>query len=95
MRSHAAVAANLLGSRELVDAVLDDHETAPLGDAEKALFTLIFKATRDASSIRREDVDAVRSAGWSDEAVFDAVTASAFFHFFNVWCDTLGVHPMP
>ncbi len=81
--------------KALVEAVLTDHRTAPLSEQEKALFTLVEKATEDAAAIRREDVEEARAAGWSDEAIYDAVTACAFFHFFNVWCDTLGVHEMP
>ncbi len=95
MGSHAAVAAQLLKDKDLVDAVLADYRTSPLSEPEKALFALVEKATRDASAIRREDVEEAKAAGWSDEAIFDAVTACAFFHFFNVWCDALGVHEMP
>ncbi|MFP5249937.1 MAG: carboxymuconolactone decarboxylase family protein [Acidobacteriota bacterium] len=44
-RSHAAVAAELLGSEELVQSVLDDLESAPLPEAEKALLRFARKMT--------------------------------------------------
>jgi alkylhydroperoxidase family enzyme len=78
-----------------VDAVLEDHLASPLEDREKALFTLVSKAARDAASIRREDLDRARESGWSDEALYDAITVCALFSYFNVWIDAAGVHPLP
>lgn len=37
------------------------------------------------------DVDAARQAGWSDEAIYDAVTVCALFRFYNTWTDGCGV----
>src|SRR5271169_3097219 len=45
-RSHAAVAAELLGSEELVSRVLDDLESAPLMETEKALLRFAYKMTK-------------------------------------------------
>jgi alkylhydroperoxidase family enzyme len=79
----------------LVDAVLDDYRTAPIGDAEKALFGFIDQMNRESTSIRREDVDAVKAAGWTDEALYDAITVCALFNFYNKWIDAAGVSDMP
>ena len=79
----------------MVAAVLDDHETAPITDAEKALFTFLRKVSVASSTVAREDVDSVRAAGWSDEAIYDAVTVCALFRFFNTWVDAAGVDDMP
>jgi uncharacterized peroxidase-related enzyme len=85
----------LLGDRELVRAVLHDFRAAPLTDAEKALFAYIDKVNRNPSQVRQEDVDAVKQAGWSDEAIYDAATVCALFNFYNRWIDATGVHDMP
>ena len=37
----------------------------------------------------------MRRAGWSDEALYDAITVCALFNFYNVWIDATGVHDMP
>jgi hypothetical protein len=50
---------------------------------------------RDSTTIRREDLDLARAAGWSDEALYDAITVCALFNFYNVWIDAAGVHDMP
>jgi alkylhydroperoxidase family enzyme len=78
-----------------VDAVLRDHLTAPISDKEKALFTFVEATNRASQEITRDDVDLVRAAGWSDEAIYDAVTVCALFNFYNVWVDATGVSDMP
>ena len=78
-----------------MDAVLRDHLTAPISDKEKALFTFMEATNRASQEITRDDVDLVRAAGWSDEAIYDAVTVCALFNFYNVWVDATGVSDMP
>lgn len=78
-----------------MDAVLEDHRTAPISEAERALFTFLEKVNRASPEVSEEDVEAVRAAGWSDEAIYDAVTVCALFNFYNVWVDATGVRDMP
>jgi alkylhydroperoxidase family enzyme len=78
-----------------VDAVLADYHTAPIDDAQKALFAFIEKMNAQSNAIRRDDVDRVRAAGWSDEAIYDAITVCALFKFYNAWIDATGVHDLP
>jgi len=85
----------LLGNRPLVTAVLQDYRTAPISDREKALFAFIEKVNRDSSRIREEDVAVVKAAGWSEEALYDAISVCALFNFYNTWIDATGVGDMP
>jgi uncharacterized peroxidase-related enzyme len=94
VESHAAGAAALLGDEALVRAVLADYRTAPISAAEKALLAFIEKVNEDAHSVGQPDVEALREAGWNDEAIFDAVTVCALFNFYNRWVDGTGVRPM-
>ena len=76
--------------------MLEDYRTAPISGAERALFAFIEKVNGPESSrLRREDVDEVKAAGWSDEAVYDAITVCALFNFYNKWIDGTGVCDMP
>lgn len=75
--------------------MLEDYQTAPLGAAERALFAFIEKMNRESTSIGQADVDAVKSAGWTDEALYDAITVCALFNFYNKWIDATGVGDMP
>lgn len=85
----------MLGDRPLVDAVLRDYRTAPIGDREKSLFAFLEKMNRESSRLRKEDIDEVKAAGWSDEALYDAITVCALFNFYNKWVDAAGVGDMP
>jgi hypothetical protein len=49
----------------------------------------------DSTSIGPSDVDAARKAGWSDEALYDAITVCSLFQFYNNWIDATGVADMP
>jgi hypothetical protein len=75
--------------------VLDDFRTAPIDDREKALFAFIEKMNRESNRLSPEDVQAVKAAGWSEEAIYDAITVCALFNFYNKWIDATGVSDMP
>jgi len=75
--------------------VLDDYRTAPIDDREKALFAFIEKMNAQSTSIGQEDHDALKTAGWTEEAIYDAITVCALFKFYNAWIDATGVHDMP
>jgi len=47
------------------------------------------------TSITQNDVDVARKAGWSDEALYDAITVCSLFQFYNNWIDATGVADMP
>ena len=75
--------------------MLEDFRSSPLSDKDKALFGFIEKVNHESNRISREDVDEVKRAGWSDEAIYDAVNVCALFNFYNRWIDATGVHDMP
>jgi hypothetical protein len=50
---------------------------------------------RDSSQLCKDDVDQAKTAGWSDEALYDAMTVCALFNFYNTWIDACGVSDMP
>jgi alkylhydroperoxidase family enzyme len=78
-----------------VDAVCTDHRTAPISEKERRLFDYLERLTMAPSTLRQEDADVVKAAGWSDAAVYDAVTVCALFSFFNRWIDGTGVADVP
>ncbi len=74
--------------------MLRDFRTAPVGDREKALFGFLEKVNRESCRLRKEDVEEVKAAGWSEEALYDAITVCALFNFYNRWVDATGVSGM-
>jgi alkylhydroperoxidase family enzyme len=71
--------------------VLSDYRNAPLPDRDKALLALVEKIALQANAVNEADIAAVREAGWSDEAIYDAITVCALFKFYNTWVDASGV----
>lgn len=78
-----------------MDAVLTDFRTAPIPPKEKALFAFLEKVSLASREVTRADVESVVDAGWSERAVYDAVTVCALFQFYTTWVDATGVHDMP
>ena len=93
-RSHAAVAAEMLGSEELVRSVLTDLESSPLPESEKALVRFARKMTKDLPEMREEDVAQLRGLGWNDEAIYYTILVVSLFNFYNRWITASGVHPV-
>jgi alkylhydroperoxidase family enzyme len=71
-----------------------DVESSPLDEQHKALFRFIDKVNHDSPRITPADLDEARSAGWTDEALYFAITVCALFNFYNRWIDASGVHPL-
>lgn len=59
-----------------------------------ALLRFVEKLNAEPAKIGAPDIDTLRSAGWSEEAVYDAITVTALFNFYNRWVDGGGVEPM-
>lgn len=94
MKSHAAVAAVLLGSEDLVQQVLADVDSSALTDAEKLLLHFLDKVNHDSPHISPADIAPLHAAGWTDEQIWYAITVCALFNFYNRWIDATGVHAM-
>ena len=75
-------------------SVLVDVDTAPLAAAEKALLLFVEKVNGASPAVGAADIERLHAAGWTDEAIFDAITVCALFNFYNRWIDATGVHPM-
>ena len=69
-------------------------ESSDLDDRHKALFRFIDRVNRDSPRITASDLESLRAAGWTDDAIYFAVTVCALFNFYNRWVDATGVHVM-
>jgi alkylhydroperoxidase family enzyme len=64
-----------------------------LTDRERALAEWTRKVVRDANATTAADVEAVRSAGWTDEQIFAVTVYAGLRLAFATVNDALGVHP--
>jgi hypothetical protein len=53
----------------MVDAVLEDFRTAPIGDRENAHFAFVEKINHKTTDVAQGDIDTIKAAGWSEEAI--------------------------
>ena len=74
--------------------MLADVESSALDERHKALFRFVDKVNHDSPSMAEADVERVRAAGWTDEALYFAITVCALFNFYNRWIDATGVHAL-
>ena len=91
--AHAAAAAQFL-EPDLVDEVLADLESSRLDAAHKELFRYVGKVMQNPTGIAAEDIGRLKEAGWSEEAIYDALTVASLFRFYNTWNAGAGVRQM-
>ena len=73
---------------------MKDPQSSGLDEQHKALFRLIDKVNHESPTMTTADLDAARAAGWTDEALYFAITVCALFNFYNRWIDATGVHAL-
>lgn len=78
----------------MVRAVIQDLESSPLPENEKALLRFVDKVNRDSIHIGPPDIAILHEANWSDAAIYYAITVCALFNFYNRWIDASGVHAL-
>lgn len=78
-----------------MQSVLENVDTAPVSAKDRALYKLVKKVVESSVETTQADIDSARAAGWSDEALYDALTVVSLFRFYNSWIDTTGVGDMP
>lgn len=77
-----------------MSGVIRDLETSRLSEKDKRLFRFVAKVNRSSHEITAADMEPLREAEWSDEAIYYAITVCALFNFYNRWVDASGVHGM-
>jgi hypothetical protein len=72
-----------------VKAALEDHHSAPLRPQAKAALDLIAKLCAAPESIQPDDIQTVRDAGASDDAIRDALYVCSVFSVLTRLADSL------
>jgi uncharacterized peroxidase-related enzyme len=79
----------------LIAAVKTDYRTAPLDAADRRMLDFAVKLTETPRAMTREDVEGLRSVGFSDTAIHDIVQVTGLFAYYNRLADGLGIDPEP
>ena len=78
----------------LVQSVLEDLEASALPEKEKVLLRFVDRVNHDSPQITAADMQPLYQAGWTDEAIYYAITVCALFNFYHRWIDASGVHAL-
>ncbi len=74
-----------------LEALLADLDTAPVADDLRALLGYVRVLNTLPSRIKQSDIDAVLNAGWSEDALFEAVQICGLFNMMNRIIEGSGV----
>ncbi len=88
---HEATAREFGISADLMTQLLDDLEQAPVDEKLKPILRYARKLTLTPARMTQADADAVFAAGWSDQALHDAVSVCALFNCMNRLVEGLGI----
>lgn len=90
------VAARAFGiDSALFEGLMADLETSPVEAALKPLLAYVGKLTRTPAMMTQADADLVYAAGWSEQALFDAISVCALFNFMNRIVEGSGIKSNP
>jgi uncharacterized peroxidase-related enzyme len=89
--AHMELLRNMGVEKTLSRKLATDYPNAPFGEKEQALFRFADKLTRKTADVDRDDIEALKRAGWDEAAIFEAVLAIAWLNFINRISIGLGV----
>lgn len=81
----------MLQDETLYGQIREDYTQADLSPADRAMLDYAARLTLTPAAIAREDVQALRDAGFDDRAILDIAQITAYFAFVNRTADGLGV----
>jgi len=77
--------------KTLVDALQEDYTTAPISQPDRIMLDYVVKLTRDATKVRKDDIDGLRDAGFDDRGILQITLIASWFNYINRVADALGV----
>ena len=93
MFAHARILTDQFYPAERVAAIARDPHSAGLSAAEIAMMEFAAKVASDANSVRQQDVDGLKTLGFTEREIMDIALAAAARAFFSKCLDGLGVEP--
>jgi len=95
MESHEKDLRSEVENETQVRAIQRDYRKASLSAREVSLLDYAVKLTQTPLAITHDDLVKLRSQGFNDEQLVDAVHCIGYFNFINRVLDALGVDPEP
>jgi len=89
---HKSIAKMLGLTQERIEQVLAGVESIDTDNKEKALLNFCIKASKkDNYKILKEEINVLKSMGWSDVQVIEAVSITGYFNYINTLSNVFGL----
>ncbi|HKZ78850.1 MAG TPA: hypothetical protein VJ124_11150 [Pyrinomonadaceae bacterium] len=76
---------------ELVRALEENYQTAPISEQDRTMLDYVAKITRDATRVSVEDHNRLRAVGFDDRGILQITLIASWFNYINRVADALGV----
>ncbi len=93
LTSHGAGLRQALGDGVLGDRITLDYRRAGLDERTTAMLDYAVKITRSPVDCSEADIERLRAAGFSDQAIFDIAETAAMYNFTNRLASATGMLP--
>ena len=90
MESHAEFLRIATLDEKLAEAIKKDWRTAPITGRERAMLAYVEKLTLAPARVEREDLDALRAAGFDDRGILQINLIASWFNYINRVADGPG-----
>lgn len=93
--THKATLKALNADPKLIESVDSSIELMAVDDRLRALLQFVAKLTATPSQMKQQDVEEVLAAGWSEQALEDAINVAGVFSHVNRLVDAFGIEGNP
>lgn len=81
--AHGALARIYARSPKLADQLVANYRTADVSEKRKTMLDVAVKLTESPAAVTEADLDRLAEAGYSEEAMWDVASVTAFFNLSN------------
>ena len=81
--AHGALVRIYAGDPQLADQLVANYRTADINDAHRTMLDVAVKLTERPTEVEQTDLEALREAGFSEEALWDIASVTAFYNLSN------------
>ncbi|APW96251.1 alkylhydroperoxidase [Halobiforma lacisalsi AJ5] len=81
--AHGALVRIYADDPQLADQLVANYRTADINEAHRTMLDVAVKLTERPTEVEEDDLEALREAGFSEEAIWDIGAVTAFFNLSN------------
>ena len=91
--AHGAAVRQLSGDPKLGEMIAMNFRVAPLKKRQKAMLSFVEKVTKESAAIDENDRNALRSASFTDQDIWDIANITGFFNMSNRVASAVDMRP--